>query len=78
MISISPDAGHGPYVSCTGSIHSAGQSQSPRGSFATISTLPYWMWCEFLVERRADMTGLMTLWAVAFETAPQFVAASEE
>jgi hypothetical protein len=41
MISISPDLGQPPKVSSVGSIQIAGQSQSPFGSFALTSTLPY-------------------------------------
>ena len=71
MMSISPDAGQGPYVSSTGSIQIEGHNQSPWGSFATTSTLPYWMLWLCFVEMRALMTGLITTPAVSFETAPQ-------
>ena len=75
MMSISPEAGQGPYVSSTGSIQMDGHIQSPRGSFATTSTLPYWMWWLFFVVMRALMTGLMTVSDDEFETAPHAEAA---
>src|SRR3569833_119384 len=58
MMSISPDAGHGPYVSCTGIIQMAGQSQSPCGSLAVTSTRPYLIVAApFLVVIRPDLVG---------------------
>ena len=57
--SISPLSGHAPYVLSLGSIQIAGHSQSPRGSLARTSTLPYAIVVEFMVLIRADMTGWM-------------------
>ncbi len=42
-MSISPLAAHTPKRRSTGSIHTAGHSQSPLGSCARTSTLPYCM-----------------------------------
>ena len=55
--SISPLSGQGPYLLSLGSIQIAGQSQSPRGSFARTSTFPYAIVTEFMVLMRADWTG---------------------
>lgn len=73
MMSISPLAGHGPYVLFTGSIQIAGHSQSPRGSRARTSTRPYWIDVLLIVVRRADCTGLMTVRVVSFDTTPHAV-----
>jgi hypothetical protein len=48
---------HAPYRSKT--YQMAGHSQSPAGSFATTSTLPYLIVLVPLVVRRADRTGGM-------------------
>jgi len=66
-----PDAGQIPYVSLTGNIQMAGHSQSPAGSFAVTSMRPYLIENDFLVLRRADLTGLMMLPFVVFVTATQ-------
>jgi len=66
-----PDAGQMPYVSLTGNIHIAGQSQSPAGSLAVTSMRPYLIDDDFLVLRRADFTGLMMVPFVVFVTATQ-------
>lgn len=75
-MSISPDAGHGPYVSLTGSIQIAGQSQSPAGNFAVTSTLPYLI--DALVLKRADLTGLTIVPFVTSVVATQLFHVSEE
>jgi hypothetical protein len=46
-----------------------GQSQSPVGSFATTSTLPYLMLTELRVVNLADRTGLITVKRDEFDTA---------
>lgn len=60
-----------PYVSLTGNIQIAGQSQSPAGSFAVTSIRPYLIEDDFLVLRRADLTGLIMVPLVVFVTATQ-------
>lgn len=49
IISISPDFGQTPKVLSVGSNQIAGHSQSPTGSFALTSTLPYLKLNESLV-----------------------------
>jgi len=71
MMSISPDAGQFPNSLFFGSIQIAGQSQSPLGSFALTSTLPYWNEKLFTVLSLADLIGLMTFpEAAAFLSQP--------
>ena len=77
-MSISPDSGHGPYVSLTGIIHMAGQSQSPEGSVAVTSTRPYVMVAPFLEFIRPDLTGFTMVWLVTLVTATQLKDVSEE
>lgn len=59
MISISPLAGHSPYSLLRGSAQIAGQSQSPFGSLALTSTLPYRNLNESTVVSFPLMIGLM-------------------
>jgi hypothetical protein len=69
--SISPLLGQPPYASSSESIQIAGQSQSPRGSLARTSTLPYLSFALWRVVRRADVTGLMTVRRASEEAAVQ-------
>jgi hypothetical protein len=68
-MSICPDLGQAPYVSLTGSMVILGLNQSPVGNLARTSTLPYFSVTVFLVIKRADMTGLMTVNLDELETA---------
>jgi len=60
IISISPEAGHVPYSLLAGRSQIAGQIQSPLGSFALTSTLPYLKLNELTDLSLADLTGLIT------------------
>ena len=70
-MSISPERGHSPYVSLTGSIQIAGHSQSPAGNFAVTSTRPYLILAPALVLMRADLTGLTIVPLVVLVVATQ-------
>ena len=58
-MSISPERGQGPYLLSVGFIQIAGQSQSPLGIFARVSTVPYVKLNESSVTIRAEDIGLM-------------------
>lgn len=53
-----------------GSVHSAGQSQSPFAILATISTRPYLMLFLPFVVMRAERTGGITLPSVELDLTP--------
>ena len=73
MMSISPERGHSPYVSLTGSIQTAGHNQSPTGSFAVTSTRPYLILAPAFVLMRADLTGLTIVPLVVLVVATQLM-----
>jgi len=58
-MSIYPLAGHSPYSKYLGISQIAGQSQSPLGSFALTSTLPYVKLKELTVVILPLNTGLI-------------------